>query len=327
MFEQMTLLEPDASTPSPVLADGSTPSTSQDGPQIGNVGQDRVPASRSRRRGSEKARRTPDTSGLISFGSSESAALQRSLANRLAASLDLNGSMEFSLTWKDVATPAGRRICRLAARARRTSDSDCSGRPTCAARNWRDGWSNQHEVNARPLNEVAVMALEAANLVGYPTPTACSPATEEYNEAGESCNLRTIRLLFAGYPTPSSSGFEAKDLGRLEKRRQECRDRTGNGNGFGLALGQAIPMYFSGFATPRSTDGDKNARSPEGALAEAIRKGSCNDLGTTSMLCSVETGKHVASRKLNPAFSLWLMGYGIMWLVHAPVQQKRSKKR
>ena len=52
-----------------------------------------------------------------------------------------------------------------------------------------------------------------------------------------------------GWPTPNAQNFEAKDLERLEARRQECKDRTGNGNGFGLTLGQAVPLLLTGWPT------------------------------------------------------------------------------
>lgn len=42
------------------------------------------------------------------------------------------------------------------------------------------------------------------------------------------------------WPTPNASGFEARDAERLKQRRAECKARTGNGNGFGLTLGQLV---------------------------------------------------------------------------------------
>jgi hypothetical protein len=40
---------------------------------------------------------------------------------------------------------------------------------------------------------------------------------------------------------------------RLIERREECKARTGNGNGFGLTLGQAVPLWLSGWPTPNAT--------------------------------------------------------------------------
>lgn len=113
------------------LAAGISPLPWPDGK--GPSGRAPAPASRSASRASTKAKRTPDTSGLSSIGSSTSAALELSLASRLRAQMGCDGSMEYSLTWKDRVTPAGRRICALRASARRTSGSDCTGWPTPTA--------------------------------------------------------------------------------------------------------------------------------------------------------------------------------------------------
>jgi hypothetical protein len=68
-----------------------------------------------------------DTCGRKCFASSASASLQSSLASRLQAETDLNGSMEYLMTWKERVTPAGRRICQLRASARHKFDNACSG--------------------------------------------------------------------------------------------------------------------------------------------------------------------------------------------------------
>jgi hypothetical protein len=47
----------------------------------------------------------------------------------------------------------------------------------------------------------------AAKFASWPTPTALSPATEDYNEAGDSCNLRKIRLL-ASWATPAQRDYK-----------------------------------------------------------------------------------------------------------------------
>ncbi len=122
--------------------------------------------------------------------------------------MDVNGSPEFALTWKDWDMPSGVPIYALRARARRTSDSgftgwptpnvhECGGPqdpakrmegghsvrlqdavtlaswPTTAARDWRDGRSKQHGENARPLNEVAQLA-------SWATPTQADASGHGY---------------------------------------------------------------------------------------------------------------------------------------------------
>ena len=74
--------------------------------------------------------------------------------------------------------------------------------------------------------------------------------------------LRISETGFTGWPTPAANEYEPKDLQRLEQRRKECAERTGNGNGFGLTLGQAVPMALTGWPTPNSTVVDAKPRPP-----------------------------------------------------------------
>lgn len=60
---------------------------------------------------------------------------------------------------------------------------------------------------------------------------------------------RTSDNVCSGWPTPDAAAFEAVDLERLQARRKECKERTGNGNGFGLTIGQAVPLLV-GWPTP-----------------------------------------------------------------------------
>ena len=78
--------------------------------------------SRFRSRGSAEVTSTSAISGPPFTGSSPSAALQSSLESKLRQAMDLNGSLEFALTWKPMAMPLGLPICALRASARRTTD-------------------------------------------------------------------------------------------------------------------------------------------------------------------------------------------------------------
>lgn len=118
--------------------DGITPSSSQGGPTIGLFGQVHAPASRSQAQASEALRATSGTSGLSSSASLKSAALQRSLVNRLLARMEGLGSPEYALTWNHWVMPLGPPICALRASGHRTSDNGCGGWPTCNARDGKD---------------------------------------------------------------------------------------------------------------------------------------------------------------------------------------------
>ena len=87
-------------------------------------------ASLSPRQAKELGLLTSGTCGPPSTGSSESAALQSSLASKLRARLSTLGSTLYSLTWKDWTTPAGRSLFRQRASVRRTSETERIGWPT-----------------------------------------------------------------------------------------------------------------------------------------------------------------------------------------------------
>jgi hypothetical protein len=71
------------------------------------------------------------------------------------------------------------------------------------------------------------------------------------------------------WPTPSASEFATADEERLLERRAECKERKGNGNGFGLTLANAA--IFANWPTPTASLGDKGVRTDEGAIREAMR--------------------------------------------------------
>jgi hypothetical protein len=263
---------------SPASEVGSLPCSLPDGQQIEKSGQDLVPANPLVARAKGKARKTSATYGRIFYDSSPSACLQQSLESRLQAKTDVNGSPEYSLTWKHWGMPSRAPICAVRASARRTSDSDCSGwqtvivadadrqiadpskkrlgnnhlmlchqvvligyptvaahdatrgaesRETKAARGAGDinlnqaarltGWNTVTVVDAtgrdytygRGDHEKPSLTLPGqAKLAGYPTVTSLSPATEQYNEAGDSCGLRAIHLIFSGEMSQSSAPTE-----------------------------------------------------------------------------------------------------------------------
>lgn len=124
---QRTSLDSPNATSLPESVDGPAPLNSQDGQRICPSGPEAVPASRSPQRGSKKVKRTPDTSGPSFDALSPSAVLQRSLANRLRASLDVSGSPEYELTWKEWAMQSGPPICALPQSGRPTYDSASTG--------------------------------------------------------------------------------------------------------------------------------------------------------------------------------------------------------
>ena len=157
MSGQLTSNRSGESTSLAELAAGNMRSSLQAGQAGGLSGPVRARVSHSRQPGKGKPKPIPVTSGRSSAASLRSAALQSCLESRLRARLDVNGSLEYALTWKHWDMPSGAPICALRARARLTSDSDCSGWPTPEARN-TEGYQTMNGIRYPRLGAVAKLA-------------------------------------------------------------------------------------------------------------------------------------------------------------------------
>ena len=84
----------------------------------------------------------------------------------------------------------------------------------------------------------------------------------------------------AGWPTPAANEFECNPDKTLA-RRKECKERTGNGNGFGLTLGQIV--HTTGWNTPRATDGSNGGPNQAGGAlpADAALAGRATPMAAT----------------------------------------------
>jgi hypothetical protein len=296
-------------TSSPASEDGATHSALPTTLTIDLFGQAHVPASPSPQ--PERARRpmTNATCGLRGFLSSASADLQSSLVSRLRRRLDGVGSTLFSLTWKRKATPAGRPYYQLAASARRTSDSGFGS------------WQSPNVVDATGR--------------GYTYPFLALPGQAQ----------------LASWPTPNAGPQNDGDT-TWRERRKILKEKHGNGNGFGMVLGQAAQL--ARWPTPKSGDADKGVRTEEGAAKERERRKNGYDLPSAAWSTpttrdhkdgastlentpinallgrQVQLSGSIAPTEkrgqLNPAFSLWLMGYPAAWANCAPQATRSSRK-
>jgi hypothetical protein len=281
ILEELNFGAPFSSIPSPESVAGPSPSNSQAGPKTEKSGPALAPASPSPRRAKVKASKTKGTCGPISFGSSPSAALQRSLENRLRARLDVNGSLEYELTWKHWDTESDAPICALRASARRTSVSVYIGLRTSLMDGWR-------------------------------SPNASDP------QGGTFDILRAIReglspklklrddVQLAGWPTVKATDEKNKRTMEGAKRERERK-------------GTSTPDLFTatmlaGWPTPLRQNGEKAGMPPETraghhlGLQDQVR-------GVITELFLVPTGRRVV---LAPEFSLWLMGFPAAWVTAAP---------
>lgn len=159
---------------------------------------------------------------------------------------------------------------------------------------------------------------------------------KEWNTPSGLCRLRqrasvrrTSESGLIGWPTPAANEFEPKNLQLLIERRERCKASHGNGNGFGLTLGQAAPL-FVGWVTPTSRDwkyssGMTAQRDEKDRLDQLPRQAyTCGPLRLT-VFGEMRTGSFVEMAngvQLNPAHSRWLMGLPRAWDESSPGWQE-----
>lgn len=241
-----------------------------------------------------------------------------------------------------------------------------TGWPTASARDWKGGKASERtlERNARPLNEVAELAVPAPATVpapvpnsvalptaGWPSPMAGSPGTDRYNEAGNTdASRRTVELAgagLAGWRTPNDM---PENRGGLQANPAKAMERMEQGHALNLddqvtLVERAGPV--AGWTTPQTHDaigtgaaerlerhgtthGCKNLQDAA-HLTEPLNR----DHGTSTTLSAAGTGSTGASHpnpgpspslNLNAAFSCWLMGFPPVWEQCAPKTSTRNDR-
>lgn len=321
-------------------------------------GQAPAPASRLAAPGEEREPKTNATcgqpsetsselAGLPLFSGSKSQALPLSerLGRALARRLARFGSMEFEATWSQRATPLGLRYWAHIPSARRTGGKGCIGWPTPQA---NKSTKNSRDPKRMKENGSQTCLADAAHLAGWPTPQEDNANNSAGHKGTAFSDLPTTAQL-ASWPTPQA--HDTQQQGQARELTATGRIKTHTGSDVSANL----PM-MAGWATPRATDakcGDTYTENCEGKdlakdasmvawatprAEDAESAGMRHSRGVADTL-SAQAGQDAsrsiaatgrpAGFRLNPRFSLWLMGYPAEWAScgERAMQSCRSARR
>lgn len=230
MSDQKTLKDLHSATSSRESGDGVEPYNSRDGVQTDLFGQEVHLVSHSRQQESSQEKTTSDTCGLRSSISSESAALQQSLASRLQAQLDLDGLTIYKGTWKQKATPQQRLYYQAVLSQPRTKGTGSSSWPTPRVADTNNMNNSQKVVQERVENgRATAVEIITHNKITWAAQSAWpTPATRDYRDTGDLDKSRyrkdgkerldTVPRIAFGVEKPSTAETENTAPSQLNPR-------------------------------------------------------------------------------------------------------------
>lgn len=287
MSHPETLPDTPNATSSLESACGATPCVKQDGVTRHLSGPEVARANLSPRQAKALGLMTSGTFGLHGSTSSNSADLTLSLANRLKRRSSILGSTLFNLTWKESATPLGRRVFRLVASVPRTS------------------------VNASSLLEQK----------SWPTPTrndSLRVPSVDFKTPNITLNHAAL-MVQAPWPTPVANDDKSPEA------HMRMKERMGGNRTAITSLQVMLKCVIGTWVTPSARDWKDTpgmattGTDPDGTTRQRLdqlpRQAAQMDFGATQIGFHSVTGK---SARLNPALSRWLQGLPQLWDDCAP---------
>lgn len=266
-------------------------------PMTGQCGREAVLANHSVLPGKVEELTMSATFGQLSGGLLHSENLQLSLESRLHHQMDVNGSLEYVLTWKQWDMRAGPPICALRASTRRTSGNVSGGWPTPVV----DDSKNVNPAESRVFSSLVA----TSKMAGWPTPTDSMMTEQDLAQAMTAGNGKERKpykesKIIAGWPTLTAT--DAIKGGKVTPR-----------SGM-MGLSETVPL--SGWGTPCAHEprlGYQNRNNGKKGTQKSLTTEVIDYIGTENLPSGLVEMATCEEYRLNHRFSLWLMGYPEEW--------------
>lgn len=276
---------------------------------------------------------SPRFSGAITgepTGSPIASETRRKTAGAICRHLIPAGSIVFVQTWRERVTPSGSRYWAHTARGRTTNDTECIGWPTTKSSDSHNGLRTEEGC----LKEFERKGLGAdlptiAQLAGWQTPTvedeARAGSWEDYRKFVEEGQTSGCRLRAQVHSAPADvaqlAGWGSPRSSETGRTRTEGALERAKERGGSVAVEDQVHLLVSPWATPAARDG-------KGMPKDGFNEGNLpkQAFGATPTSSPAETAKPAAYR-LNPLFSLWLMGFPVAWGCSGARAMQSSRKR